>query len=105
MACSMTVVQTLGPKKLPSQRVEGEATDTFWKFDLLKSNVAFQNKRVCFAFHLCRFAKVKGSCSVGCAVQILSSRIAEIDCLWINNGTAAPLWLVVNYCRIWASGR
>ena len=38
---------------------------------------------------------MEGSCRVGCAVKILSARVAEIDSFGVNNGAVTRLGFVV----------
>src|SRR3954470_7587969 len=95
MAGAMTVIQTLVPEKLTSHHVNGKPTGPFRKANAFERNVALEYKSVSFPFHLSRFTKVQSARGVSGAIQVLSSRVAEIYSLGVDDGTSTFLGHVV----------
>ena len=101
---SVPVVEALFPEKLASKGVESETGGSFREYGRVKGYNAFKNEGVGVAFHFCRLAEVHGSSRVGCAVQVLGTRVAEVDGFGVNGGAVAWFGLVVDYGCIGTGG-
>jgi hypothetical protein len=85
MTCAMSVVETKGPEILSRQSVQSKTTNTLGKLDPLERNVALEDQSIRFALHLSRLSKVQGSRGVSGSIQELSTRVAEINSIGIND--------------------
>ena len=104
VAGTVAIVETFLPEELAGQGVQGEPAGAFGKHGGVESYDAFQDQSVRFAFHVCGRAEMEGSRRVGCAVQVLSARVAEVDSFRVDDGAVAWLGFIVDDCGVGAGG-
>ena len=104
MAGAMSIVETFGPKILTCQGIERQAGRAFGEYHGVERYDSFKDEGVGFSLESGRLAEVKGSCGVGRAVKILSTRVAEVDGFGVNGATVATLRAVMDDCRVGGGG-
>lgn len=99
------IVKTLLPQKLAGQDINGKATGAFGEHGGVNADEPLQHKRESALLELSRLAEVMRSGGVGCSIQILTARVAEVDGRGVDDGTASFLGLIMDNSSVGARGR
>lgn len=84
------------PKELPGEAVQCESSRALGENSIIKCNVSLENKRICHFLCLGWLTKMNSSCDISCPVQVLRTRIAQVDCIGVDLWTVPALWFVVD---------
>lgn len=105
MAGSVEEVKTFLPKVLASQNINCKATGSLGKDRCVNSNHTLEDQGECPLLELSWLAKVEGPSGIGRSIEILATRVAEIDGCGVDDRAATLLRLVVNNGTVGTSGR
>ena len=104
VARAVPVVEPLFPEELARERVEREARGALGEDGRVERDDALEDERVRFALHFGWGAQVQGPRRVGCAVEVLGARVAEVDGAGVDGGAVARFGFVVDDGRVGAGG-
>lgn len=104
VAGAVPVVEALFPEELAGEGVEREARGALGEDGRVERDDALEDERVRFALHCCWGAPVQGARRVGRAVEVLGSRVAEVDGGRVDGGADARFGLVVDDGGVGAGG-
>ena len=104
VAGAVPVIEPFGPEELAGQRVEGVSRRALWENGGVERDDALEDERVGRAFCGGGGAEVQGARRVGCAVEVLGARVAEVDGGGVDEGAVAGFGFVVDDGGVGAGG-
>ena len=102
---SMSIVQALLPQRNPGDRIKLFAHGALRKGGRQEVDYAFQDPGEVFLLPICRIAQADCSGDIGCPIQILPTRIDQIDPFRLQRDIGLCTGSVMNHCAVSTVGR